>query len=57
MPTTKGKYWGKAGKVKAVTKIQAFWRMISIRDKYKILKKNSVIIQRFFKSQLLKLGL
>jgi hypothetical protein len=48
---------GKDGRIRAVNKIIAFWRMRSIRDKYQTLKKSTTIIQKFFKGQLLKLAL
>ena len=54
-PTSK--YAGREGKVKAANRIIAFWRMRSIRTKYLTLRSNTVIIQRFFKQQLLRLGL
>lgn len=54
-PTTK--YAGKEGKIRAANKIIAFWRMRSIRTKYLTLKTNTITIQRFFKQQLLRLGL
>jgi hypothetical protein len=53
----RSKFAGKDGKIKAVNKITAFWRMRSIRDKYQTLRKSTIIIQRFFKGQLLKLAL
>jgi hypothetical protein len=53
----RGRYAGKDGKIRAVNKIIAFWRMKSIRDKYQTLRKSTVTIQRFFKKQLLRLFL
>lgn len=53
----RGKFSGKEGKIRAVNRIIAFWRMRSIRDKYQTLRKSTVIIQRFFKRQLLRLFL
>jgi hypothetical protein len=53
----RSKYAGKDGRVRAVNCIIAFWRMRSIRDKYQTLRKSTVAIQRFFKRQLLRLGL
>ena len=53
----RGKFNGKEGKIRAVNKIIAFWRMRSIRDKYQTLRKSTIAIQRFFKRQLLRLFL
>jgi hypothetical protein len=53
----RGKYSGKDGRVRAVNRIIAFWRMRSIRDKYQTLRKSTTTIQRFFKRQLLRLAL
>ena len=53
----KGKYAGKEGKIRAVNKIIAYWRMRSIRDKYQTLRKSTIVIQGFFKRLLLRLAL
>jgi len=57
LPVTQSKYGGKDGRVRAINKIMSFLRMKSIRDKYLTLRKNTIVIQRFFKQQLLKLSL
>jgi len=53
----KSKYAGKDGRIRAANTIISYWKMRNIRDKYQILRKDTIIIQRFFRKQLLKLRL
>ena len=50
-------YYGKEGRIKAATRIAAYWKMRTIKDKYETLKKSTIVIQRFFKKKLLRLHL
>lgn len=51
------KYTGKKGKDLAATKIQSNFRMHLTRQKYLLLKKKTIVIQRFFRKNLLRLQL
>lgn len=40
-----------------MTCIAAYWKMRNVRDKYEMLKRSTIVIQKFFKKTLLRLNL